>query len=181
MSWVEDILGYWFEEIEPKAQFISTPEQDQEIARRFGALMEEFSKKLPAEAHTDARANLAAIILFDQFSRNIHRGTAQAFAYDPLAFALTELALQKGFDQELPTDQRAFVYVPLEHAEDLAAQERCVALFEALGREDYIKFVKDHRNIIARFGRFPHRNAVLDRQSTAEELAYLEDANRFGQ
>jgi uncharacterized protein (DUF924 family) len=117
-------------------------------------------------------ASLALLVILDQFPRNMFRGTARAFATDPRALAAAGSALARGFDRLLSPSERTFVYLPFEHAEDLAAQRRSLALFEALDPND-MEYVKRHYEIIARFGRFPHRNAVLGRESTAEEIEFL--------
>ena len=110
--------------------------------------------------------------MLDQFPRNLFRGTARAFSSDPLALAAARSALESGFDRLLSQTERTFMYLPFEHAEDLAAQRRSLALFEALDPDD-MEYAKRHHDIIARFGRFPHRNAVLGRESTAEEIDFL--------
>lgn len=120
---------------------------------------------------------LAAIILLDQFSRNIHRGNAQAFAADDLAADLTLEAIDRGYDRRLSKEQRVFLYMPLMHAEDGSLQRLCVEKFEALGIESNLKFARDHREVFERFGRFPGRNAALGRETTAEERAWLEETD----
>src|SRR5690606_34149189 len=131
-----------------------------------------------------ARGRLAVLILLDQFSRNMFRDTPRMYAYDDHALRIAVEGIERGHDRELPTFHRAFVYLPLMHAEDLAMQERQVEQFEALlassppelrsACENFLHFAKLHRDIVARFGRFPHRNAILGRPSTAEETAFLE-------
>lgn len=126
---------------------------------------------------------LALIILLDQFPRNIYRGTAAAFAYDAQALALSQQGVAAGLDQQLTPIQRVFFYLPLEHAEDLVAQEQAISLFTKLEQAvspaeqalfaGYTEFARKHRDIIARFARFPHRNAILGRDSSAEELTFL--------
>jgi uncharacterized protein (DUF924 family) len=122
---------------------------------------------------------LALILLLDQFPRNCFRGSPRMFATDAKAVSVAEAAIAAGHDLALPEDIRVFVYLPFEHAEDLALQERCVALCAPL-RADYLRFAVVHRDIIARFGRFPHRNAVLGRDSSAEELAFLAEGGFAG-
>jgi uncharacterized protein (DUF924 family) len=122
---------------------------------------------------------LALVILLDQFSRNIHRGTPLAFAADAKALALAEDAVGKGRHLALPASQAMWFFMPFEHAEDVDAQRRCVELFEAVGPEDMVKWARLHLDIIKRFGRFPHRNAILGRVSTPREVAFLE-AGGFG-
>lgn len=117
-------------------------------------------------------ASLALVIVLDQFSRNMFRGAARAFSADSLALAAAAGAIERGFDRLLSPVERTFMYLPFEHAEDLAAQRRSLALFGALDPND-MEYVKRHYEIIARFGRFPHRNAILGRESTAEEAEFL--------
>lgn len=128
----------------------------------------------------DAEGALALLILLDQIPRNIFRKSPHSFATDGLAQAIALRALDKQFDAATDTDLRFFFYMPLEHAEDLALQERCVTLFTNLGDANYLKFAALHRDIIAKFGRFPHRNSILGRKSTAEELAFLAEGGFAG-
>ena len=121
----------------------------------------------------DAEGALALAILLDQFPRNIYRGTPRAFAADAKARDAARNALAAGHDQAVAPFMRAFLYLPFEHSEDMADQDRSVALFRALGDEKYLGFAIGHRDVIARFGRFPHRNEILGRRSTPDELAYL--------
>lgn len=120
-----------------------------------------------------AEGCLALIILFDQIPRNIYRGTAKAFVSDAQALAVARHLLDRGFDAGLLPVQRLFAYLPFEHSEDLVDQERSVALFTALGNAEWLDYAVRHRDIVARFGRFPHRNQALGRESTAEETAFL--------
>ena len=122
---------------------------------------------------------LALVIVLDQFPRNMFRGSARAFDADPLARAVATRAIDRGFDLATPVHERAFFYLPFEHSENLADQERSVALHEAAGDEDGLTWARHHHDIIARFGRFPHRNAILGRESTPEELAYLAQEDAF--
>lgn len=128
----------------------------------------------------DAEGALALMILLDQLPRNIFRGSPHAFATDGLAQAIAARAIENQFDAATDTDMRFFFYMPFEHAEDLALQDRCVQLFTNLGDANYLKFAILHRDIIARFGRFPHRNAILGRKSTPEELQFLADGGFAG-
>lgn len=123
---------------------------------------------------------LALVLALDQFSRNIHRSTPQAFASDPAAREIASAAIANGFDLQVAPELRAFFYLPFMHAEDLPNQERCVALYQKLGDPGGVTYAEEHRDIIARFGRFPHRNAILGRETTPEERAYLEDGGFTG-
>lgn len=129
---------------------------------------------------SDAEGALALLILLDQIPRNIFRRSPHAFATDGLAQAIAARAVERGFDAASDSALRLFFYLPFEHAEDLVLQEKCVTLFTNLGDAEYLKFAILHRNIIAKFGRFPHRNAILGRRSSAEELAFLAEGGFAG-
>lgn len=128
----------------------------------------------------NAEGALALLILLDQIPRNIFRNSPHAFATDGLAQAIALRALDKQFDAAIDTDLRFFFYMPLEHAEDLALQDRCMTLFTNLGDANYLKFAALHHDIIVKFGRFPHRNGILGRKSSAEELAFLAEGGFAG-
>ena len=179
--WIDEILSFWFDEVGPKHWFASTPELDASIRQRFGHLHEKLSRELPKEVTEDARAALAAIILFDQFPRNMYRGTAKAFSTDDLALRIAREALEKRLDEGMPPEQKQFLYLPFQHSEVSADQEHSVMLYQALGNEEGIRYAVDHRDIIQRFGRFPHRNKALGRASTPDETAFLEGHKGFGQ
>lgn len=167
------MLDYWFDELKPQQQFAKDDEVDAEIARRFGHARDVVLASGAAGWRDDRDSLLAAVILLDQFSRNIHRGTPQAFAADPLALALTLEAIGKGWDSDLAPERATFLYMPLMHAENAEAQRMCLEKFTALGRPENLRFAMDHAVVIEQFGRFPSRNAALGRASTAEELEYL--------
>lgn len=180
-GWVQQILDFWFTEVKPEQWFAVDPALDEQIRSRFLDLHAALKSQVPAEAREDARAALAAIILFDQFPRNMFRGRREAFATDSLACALTRNAVEREFDQVLDKDERRFLYMPLMHSEILADQEWGVSLFRSLDDPESLRYAIEHRDTIARFGRFPHRNQVLGRESTAEEEEFLRSANRYGQ
>ena len=156
---------------------------DDLIRTRFSASLENAAANGLADWTESAEGMLALIILLDQFPRNIHRATPQAFAYDELARQCCHLGLAQGFDQQLPPLQRVFFYLPLEHAEDADDQDYSLQLFRKLKQDapaadktlfdGYLTFAAQHHAIIARFGRFPHRNAILDRPTTPEEAQFL--------
>jgi len=179
--WVDEILSFWFDEVGPKGWFEPTPELDETIKRRFGALHERLAAQVPPAAAGDQRTALASIILFDQFPRNMYRGSAGAFATDDLALRIAREALDKGYDDGLTPEERQFLYMPFMHSEISADQEHCVMLFKALGEEEGLHYAIEHRDIVERFGRFPHRNRVLGRESTEEELAFLQTHKGYGQ
>lgn len=165
--------------------FVKSEAFDADIRRRFAAWVDEAcAGGLPGWMDAPASA-LARILLLDQFTRNIHRGTPRAFAGDALALDAARTLVAQGLDEVLPPRQRAFVYLPFEHAEDLEAQDEAVRLFTRLasrepGFETMLDYAMRHREVIARFGRFPHRNAIVGRPSTAEEAAFLEQpGSRF--
>lgn len=170
----DDILAFWFsEEVTPK-WWVKEDAFDATIRERFAAAFEAaLAGALDSWAATPGGA-LALVILLDQVPRNSFRGTPRAFAGDDKALAVAKDAIARGFDAALPADQRNFLYMPLQHSERLEDQERGVALFAANDVADGLRFMCAHRDIIARFGRFPHRNAILGRTSTPEELDFLQ-------
>jgi len=187
----EEILDFWFGSLletglpdadHSRLWFGKDARVDAHIRARFQSLV------LTEGQHSvlktdDTHMALARVVLLDQFPRNIWRGQAQAFAFDPQALAQALDALDRGLDRQLPEVARAFIYLPLEHAEDLELQKRCVGLFRAMAEQapeklkaacaSYLDYAERHRDIIARFGRFPHRNAILGRASTPEEVDFL--------
>ena len=173
MKTAEDILAFWFGELQPPQWFRSDPAVDAVIASRFGTTLEALRERVPENWTSTARGTLATVIVLDQFPRNIHRGTPQAFSSDATALALSASAIARGLDRGLNEVERQFLYMPYQHAEDLAVQERSLELYAALGNANVLDFARRHRDIIARFGRFPHRNAILGRASTAEEAVFL--------
>lgn len=192
---ITDIHDFWFGELagdgmpdpaQDKLWFTKRPETDALITERYGELLSQAaSGALDHWAKTD-HGLMALVLLLDQFSRNIHRDSPAAFAADDKALALALAAINAGRDASLPLIHRVFLYLPLEHAEDLAMQERCVLLFEALVEENdservrgFAVYARAHRDVIARFGRFPHRNRVLGRATTEEERAYLQAHGGF--
>ncbi|HJO64069.1 MAG TPA: DUF924 family protein, partial [Sphingomonas sanguinis] len=146
---------------------------DREIADRFGALRDQVLATEAIGWRDDPDTLLAAILLLDQFSRNLHRDSAQAYAADPLALELCLGAIDAGWEDRYPPDRLAFVYMPLMHAESRAMQDLSVAKFAELGREENLAFARDHRDVIRQYGRYPSRNAVLGRASTDAERDYL--------
>ncbi|BCH27367.1 DUF924 family protein [Mesorhizobium sp. L-8-3] len=179
VGWVRDVLSFWFAELQPDDWFTRKDATDEAIRQRFLGLWQEMRAAIPAEALLERDAALAATIVLDQFPRNIFRGTADAFATDPLALAVARQALDRGFNRDLPQERRNFLYMPFMHSEALDDQERCVALFGPDHKD--VKYAIAHRDIIARFGRFPHRNRALSRASTADEQAFLSGHEGFGQ
>jgi len=171
--WVDDVLSFWFEETKPDQWFKKEEAFDARIRERFLALHAALTARRQEELVTDARTALAAVIVLDQFSRNMFRNTPRAFAADPQALAVAQVAIARGFEAALTKDERVFLYLPFEHSEDRGVQARSVALMATLADPELSKWSEAHRAIIDRFGRFPHRNRVLGRVSTAEELEFL--------
>ncbi len=170
-DWHWQVLGFWFG-LTDEQHWRRDAELDAEIARRFEGLWQEQKGRAAEELAGSPEQALAAIILFDQFPRNMFRDDPRAFATDGLAQAVAKAAIERGYDRQIAPERRHFFYLPLEHSEELADQERCVELFERLGNDRYLEHARQHHDVIARFGRFPHRNAVLGRESSAEERAF---------
>lgn len=172
---IDIILDFWFGEAGPAKWWKKDAEFDYEIKARFQHLMDDAAAgKLDGWA-IDSRGALALILLLDQFPRNVYRGLPKAFATDAKAKNLTLLALKQDYTKGLGLDQCVFMFLPLEHSENLEDQELCVELMRALGNENYLKFALAHKAVIEQFGRFPHRNAILGRPNTPEEDAYLSE------
>jgi uncharacterized protein (DUF924 family) len=196
----DDVLAFWFCEAlqdsaagseRSKRWFTYDPDFDAEILRRFGHLPEQAAAGNLDAWMDAAESALARVIVLDQFPRNLYRHDSRAFAFDGLALAGSQAAVERGFDLRVHPLQAALMYLPFEHAEDLAMQRRAVALFTALqsrapaGSEAqfarYADYARRHHEVIARFGRFPHRNALLGRPSSPDEVQYLEQGGeRFG-
>lgn len=179
-KWVDEVLDFWFGELTYEDWFGGGPEVDEKIRSRFSGLYDRLKSDFDVEQVDDARTALAAVILFDQFPRNLFRGTAAAFGTDDLALGIARRALDRGFDGGMG-EERSFLYMPFMHSEVSADQERCVDLFRGLSSENGLKYAIEHRDIIARYGRFPHRNRALGRESTQAELDFLNEHAGYGQ
>ncbi len=173
-AWVGQVLDYWFNELGERQWFNANHELDGQIRARFLTLHEQLASG-ELDAVATPRGLLAAIIVLDQFPRNMFRGTARAFDSDALARKLANAALTQQFDHGLSVHERQFLYLPFQHSEDRADQARSAALYARLGDANLSRYALAHQSIIDRFGRFPHRNAILDRHSSAEELALLKE------
>ncbi|MBI1650029.1 DUF924 family protein [Hyphomicrobium sulfonivorans] len=173
-AWVSDVLTFWFDKLGRKGWFVKDAAIDDEIRQRFAPLVDEINRRPIDTAISSPDHVLASVIVLDQFTRNIYRGEPQSFAYDELARAVARLAIALHIDNRIPLDRRVFLYLPFEHSEALADQERAVELITTLGDAEFTRYAEVHRDVIARFGRFPHRNAILGRPSTAEETAFLQ-------
>jgi uncharacterized protein (DUF924 family) len=174
MDEIQAVIGYWFAPGQQDRWFAADPGFDGEIRARFLPLVERAAAGELGAWAGSAEGSLALCLLLDQFPRNIWRGTARAFACDRLARDVARAALAAGHDRDLPPDRRPFLYLPFEHSEDLADQDRCVELMRQLGDPQMLDYAQRHRDIVARFGRFPHRNAILGRPSRAEETHFLQ-------
>jgi uncharacterized protein (DUF924 family) len=171
----ETVLGFWFDEVAPAQWWKRSDAFDDLVRTRFGAAHAAAARCELYAWRAGPEGRLAEIILLDQFSRNLHRDRPEAFANDPLALALAQTAVAAGADQALAPDRRAFLYMPYMHSESAAIHAVAVALFSAPGLEDNLRSELRHKAIIDRFGRYPHRNALLGRVSTPEEIAFLEE------
>jgi uncharacterized protein (DUF924 family) len=169
VSWQDDVLGFWFG-LDPKLWWRGGDAVD-ETSRRFEDLHAAMRQLPPERFLTDARTALAAVILFDQLPRNMYRGHADQFMTDSLALAVAKGAIDRGYDDAMSKDEKTFLYMPFQHSEELADQTRAMLLFTALGDDWLLGFAKKHHDIIARFGRFPHRNAMLGRAPRPDEVA----------
>ena len=170
----DEVLGIWFTEITPEQWWRKSAELDRTITLRFGRTHEAAARCELYEWRNSARGRLAEIIVLDQFSRNIHRDTPLSFASDPLSLCLSQESISRGTDADLSPEERCFCYMPYMHSESRAIHEVAVRLFTDLGLESNLDFELRHKEIIDRFGRYPHRNAILSRPSTPEEIEFLE-------
>ena len=174
-----DILTFWFEDTPAKNHFISSPAFDAEIRSRFEDMAVAQAAKAARGVHpweVAAESALALTILLDQFPRNMYRATPAAFAWDALALGTASRMVDNGFDLKTPQSRRSFIYMPFMHSEALVDQKRCVELVDQrLNDENTLFHAKAHMKVIQQFGRFPHRNETLGRQSTPDELQYMKD------
>jgi uncharacterized protein (DUF924 family) len=174
-----EVVAFW-RDAGPDRWFTKDAAFDENIRHHFLAAHEAAAAGKLAGWETSAEGALALLILLDQFPRNMFRGEARAFATDALARAIAAGALLHGFDAQVPVDMRAFFYLPFMHSEDLADQQRAIALYQAAGNGDDLKWAAMHADIIRRFGRFPHRNAMLGRATTPEERVFLDEGGFAG-
>jgi uncharacterized protein (DUF924 family) len=172
--WAAELLHVWFHKLAPPQWFAPEPRVDAMLARRFARELASLPGRPASEFLTDPLGALAAVLLFDQLPRNLYRGTPQAFATDGLARAISHEALARGWDGQLTPRQRQFLAMPLMHSERIADQRLSLAIFTRLGPRYGAPFARAHYRMIARFGRFPHRNAVLGRASTDAEKRAVE-------
>jgi uncharacterized protein (DUF924 family) len=168
-GWAREVLSFWFD-LQPEQWWKADPALDETIRTHFLELWEEKRENLPEHFLGSPREALAAVILFDQFPRNMFRGHADQFSTDPLALAVARAALERGFGDGLGSEERVFLYMPFQHSENLEDQRRSLALFTALASDHHLDFAKKHHDVIERFGRFPHRNAILGRPPREAEI-----------
>ena len=177
-DWAAQVLHYWFDELQPDAWFRKDERVDAAIRTRFGELHEQLAQIHPEQLATPLES-IAAVIVLDQFPRNLFRGSPRAFATDALALSIAQQAIAAGFDEQLTPQQRLFLYMPFQHAEDRAVQARSIELFTQLDDPENLGYARRHREIIDRFGRFPHRNEVLGRVSTPQEAEFIATHRSF--
>ena len=169
-----EVLQFWFEEISQTQWWKKDAQFDELIASRFSEVHGQASRGELYRWRDTAEGRLAEIIVLDQFSRNIYRNSPLSFATDSLALVLSQEAISSGADKEVVSDMRSFFYMPFMHSESLAIHDIAQQLFSAPGLETQLDFQQRHVAVLQQFGRYPHRNQVLGRKSTAEELAFLE-------
>ncbi|MDT2823416.1 DUF924 family protein [Vagococcus lutrae] len=169
----QDVLHFWFEEATPAQWFEKDPTFDETIRQRFGDCHRQATQGELVDWRETVRGRLAEIIVLDQFSRNLYRDDPRSFAYDGMALVLTQEAMAREDLSELTTVERSFLYMPLMHSESLNIHQIALKAFSEPGMETNLEFEERHYEIIERFGRYPHRNAILGRPSTSEEIAFL--------
>ncbi|MFX4085181.1 DUF924 family protein [Sphingobium yanoikuyae] len=178
-DWAAALLDFWFNQVGEEGWYSHDPALDQHCIDRFAVLWSE-KRTLPAESFLDrADDALAAVLLFDQLPRNMFRGQAQAFATDPIAREVARGAIALGYDIQIGGAGRLFFYMPFQHSEDLADQELSLSLFEGAGDTRSLDFARQHHATIARFGRFPHRNATLGRTTLPAEAAAVAEGSQW--
>ncbi len=178
-AWAADLLHFWFHELRPDQWFGRSDHIDEVCRRRFARDLERLRSRPPRDFLKDRETARAAVLLFDQIPRNLHRDDPRAFAADPLARAICLGAIGKGWHHCLAKAERQFLYMPLMHSESIRDQRRSLRLFAELGDSFTFSFARSHYRMIARFGRFPHRNRLLGRASSAAERRAIEQGNAW--
>lgn len=168
-----DVISFWFDELGPKSWFAKDSSLDARIVERFSSTHEKASRCELYGWRETAKGRLAEVLVLDQFSRNMFRDSPRAFAQDPLALALAQEAVRAGADQDLTPSERTFLYMPFMHSESLVIHDVAVELFTKNGIAQNLDYEQKHKAVLDRFGRYPHRNAILGRPSTPEEVAFL--------
>lgn len=175
----QKIIDFWFADEVRKLWFNSTPEFDRMLCERFEETLKQAGRGELDHWMETAEGCLALVIILDQFPLNIYRGSVLSFATEARSRDVARVAIEKGFARMLPVEQQAFLYMPFMHSEDIADQELALELFDQAGMEANLRFARHHHAIIETYGRFPHRNAVLGRVSTAVEVEYLNSREAF--
>jgi len=175
----EDVIAFWFE-AGPKNWFKTSETFDETVRARFANTVDAAAAGKIDDWSGTARGALALVLLLDQFTRNLNRGKPETWANDAKALAIAEAAVARGFDTQLSQEQKRFFYMVYMHSEDRDVQTRSLDLCKNCDDEEHNKYARHHADIIARFGRFPHRNVILGRKSTEEELAYLSEGGFKG-
>lgn len=174
-----EVLDYWYTALTPEQWWKRDDAVDEEVRGRFADVYARLAKNVPEHWLSSPLGRLAAVIVLDQFPRNMFRDDPRAYATDHTALEIASETVRAGDDQRLTPEQRSFLYMPFQHSEDGAIQARSVELFRSLGDAEQLDFAQKHKQVIDRFGRFPHRNAVLGRETTLEEEAFLKEPGLF--
>lgn len=175
----QEIIDFWFSDRVKSQWFASTPELDKEVMEKYEAIWEQAASGELDDWGDDPDGCLALVIILDQFPLNMFRGQAKSFKTEDKAVDVALTAVNEGLDQKIEKEKLAFLYMPFMHSEDLTNQDISVKLYKENNLDANIKFAEHHRDIIRKFGRFPHRNGILERESTAEEIVYLASKNAF--
>ncbi len=178
-TWAADLLHFWFYRLRPDLWFGRNVFVDEALRRRFAREIAMLAKRPAREFLSDPETARAAVLLFDQVPRNLYRNSPRTFAFDPLARAIAKGAIARGWDKGLAKHERQFLYMPLMHSENRADQRLSLRLYTGLGDASILAFARSHAEMVMRFGRFPHRNAVLGRRSTAAELRAVAAGNAW--
>lgn len=173
----QEVLDFWFKELTPQQHFEKNEKLDEDIKKRFSAIHKKILSGETYKWRDTIHGRLAEIIVLDQFSRNMYRGKKESFAYDSLALILAQEAIRQPNVNDLTTQEKAFLYMPYMHSESCMIHEQATVLFSEPGLEMHLEFENRHYDIIKKFGRYPHRNDILGRKSTPEEIAFLKEPN----
>ncbi len=173
------LIEFWFSDAVSKLWYNSTPEFDRQLREDYQTLWEQASRGELQHWNETAQGSLALVIVLDQFPLNMFRGTARSYSSEALSREVARAAIERGFDEELPPEQRSFLYLPFMHSETIADQLYSIELFERAGLESNLRFARHHHAIVEEFGRFPHRNETLGRTSTQAEIDYLDSDKAF--
>jgi uncharacterized protein (DUF924 family) len=171
-DWIDDVIHFWFEELKPRDWFTKDERVDARIRERYEGLYERL-RAVAADSYATPQACLAAVIVLDQFPRNLYRNSPRAFQTDDQALSISQYAISRKLDQQLAEQHRVFLYMPWQHSESSVVQARSIELFAQLDDKGALGYARRHKEVIDRFARFPHRNAALGRPSTEEELEFL--------